>query len=108
MFSLNSNRSLANHNPHLHHRGFNHLRALLEHSLEDGWAQFCHHCHCHCYEFKTRGVIKNKDAIKTRGNLNRTRGNLDRTRGNLDRIRGNLNRTRDTINMITSRTSLKL
>ena len=61
----------------------------MEHSLEDGWAQFCHHS-----EFKTRGVIKNKGAIKTRGNIKKTRGNL--------------NRTRDTINMITARTSLKL
>ena len=61
----------------------------MEHSLEDGWVQFCHQS-----EFKTRGVIKNKGAIKTRGNIIKTRGNL--------------NRTRDTINMITSRTSLKL
>ena len=51
-------------------------RALLEHCLEDGWAQFCHQS-----EF-----IKNKGAIKTRGNIIKTRGNL--------------NRTRDTINMI--------
>ena len=61
----------------------------MEHSLEDGWARFCDHS-----EFKTRGVIKNKGAIKTRGNIIKTRGNL--------------NRTRDTINMVTSRTSLKL
>ena len=58
-------------------------RALLEHCLEDGWAQFCHQS-----EF-----IKNKGAIKTRGNI---------------KTRGKLNRTRDTINMVTSRTSLKL
>ena len=62
---------------------------MFEHSLEDGWAQFCHHS-----EFKTRGVIKNKGAIKTRGNIIKTRGNL--------------NKTRDTINMVTSRTSLEL
>ena len=68
----------------------------MEHSLEDGWVQFCHQS-----EFKTRGVIKNKGAIKTRGNIIETRGNIIRTRGNL-------NRTRDTINMITSRTLLKL
>ena len=68
----------------------------MEHSLEDGWARFCDHS-----EFKTRGVIKNKGAIKTRGNIIKTRGNIIRTRGNL-------NRTRDTINMITLRTSLKL
>ena len=61
----------------------------MEHSLEDGWVQFCHQS-----EFKTRGVIKNKGAIKTRGNIIKTRGNL--------------NKTRDTINMVTSRTSLKL
>ena len=61
----------------------------MEHSLEDGWVQFCHQS-----EFKTRGVIKNKGAIKTRGNIIKTRGKL--------------NRTRDTINMVTSRTSLKL
>ena len=61
----------------------------MEHSLEDGWARFCDHS-----EFKTRGVIKNKGAIKTRGNIIKTRGNL--------------NRTMDTINMVTSRTSLKL
>ena len=61
----------------------------MEHSLEDGWARFCDHS-----EFKTRGVIKNKGAIKTRGNIIKTRGKL--------------NRTRDTINMITLRTSLKL
>ena len=61
----------------------------MEHSLEDGWARFCDHS-----EFKTRGVIKNKGAIKTRGNIIKTRGKL--------------NRTRDTINMVTSRTSLKL
>ena len=66
-------------------------RALLEHCLEDGWAQFCHQS-----EF-----IKNKGAIKTRGNIIKTRGNIIKTRGNL-------NRTRDTINMITLRTSLKL
>ena len=62
---------------------------MFEHSLEDGWAQFWHHS-----EFKTRGVIKNKGAIKTRGNIIKTRGNL--------------NKTRDTINMVTSRTSLEL
>ena len=61
----------------------------MEHSLEHGWAQFCAHS-----EFKTRGVIMNKGAIKTRGDIIKTRGNL--------------NRTRDTINMVTSRTSLKL
>ena len=61
----------------------------MEHSLEDGWARFCDHS-----EFKTRGVIKNKGAIKIRGNIIMTRGKL--------------NRTRDTINMVTSRTSLKL
>ena len=61
----------------------------MEHSLEDGWAQFWDHS-----ELKTRGVIKNKGAIKTRGNIIKTRGNL--------------NRTRDPINVITSRTSLKL